>query len=158
MFTQFMSIFNELIIITLTIISFGGFTFIQRKCIKNQSFLSLYRTVGHYFIFLFSLYFILNLTNSDVLESIFNFSLTLNNSLKILKLFLILIFLICLIICVHYAPYQKNLQFEFFYILVFSFFGLILLLMANDLIMMFLSLELQSFGLYILIGMQHKRL
>jgi NADH:ubiquinone oxidoreductase subunit 2 (subunit N) len=34
---------------------------------------------------------------------------------------------------------------------------MIFMLMANDLIMMFLSLELQSFGLYILIGMQQKR-
>lgn len=65
----------------------------------------------------------MTLNTPEILESIFNFSLTLNNSLKILKLFLILIFLICLIICVNYAPYQKNLQFEFFYILVFSFLG-----------------------------------
>lgn len=34
---------------------------------------------------------------------------------------------------------------------------MIFLLMANDLIMMFVSLELQSFGLYILVGIQQKR-
>jgi NADH:ubiquinone oxidoreductase subunit 2 (subunit N) len=83
----------------------------------------LYKSVGHYFIFIFTIYFILTLNSPEIVESIFNFSLTLNNSLKILKLFLILIFLVCLIICVNYAPYQKDLQFEFFYILVLSFLG-----------------------------------
>lgn len=34
---------------------------------------------------------------------------------------------------------------------------MIILILANDLLIMFLSIELQSFGLYILVGIQQKR-
>lgn len=71
---------------------------------------------------------------------------------------MIFIFNISLIIILYYNKAEKYFRFEFFYILGFSFIGMILLLISNDLITMFLSLELQTFGLYILIAMQQKRL
>lgn len=67
-------------------------------------------------------------------------------------------FNILLLIILYYHKAEKFFRFEFFYILGFSFIGMILLLISNDLITMFLSLELQTFGLYILIAIQQKRL
>jgi len=77
--------------------------------------------------------------------------------INLLKYFLILIFVISLIVISFNNKIEKILRFEFFYILGFSFIGMILLLISNDLIVMFLSLELQTFGLYILIAIQQKR-
>jgi NADH-quinone oxidoreductase subunit N len=79
------------------------------------------------------------------------------NIFNLLKNFLILIFLICLIIICYYYKIEKYLRFEFFYIFGLSFVGMLLLILSNDLIIMFLSLELQTFGLYILLGIQQKR-
>lgn len=73
-------------------------------------------------------------------------------------MFLISLFLISLIIITFNYKSYKNLKFEFLYILGFLFLGMILLILSNDLLIMFLSIELQSFGLYILVGFQQKRL
>lgn len=87
-----------------------------------------------------------------------NFTLSYKGVVNILKYFLIFMFNISLLIILYYHKVEKYFRFEFFYILGFSFIGMILLLISNDLITMFLSLELQTFGLYILIAMQQKRL
>jgi NADH-quinone oxidoreductase subunit N len=118
----------------------------------------LFSSVNYLFIYVFYIYLILNLKLNNIYEIFFNFTLSSLNIFNLLKIFLILIFLLCLIIISHYYKIEKYLRFEFFYILGLSFFGMLLLLLSNDLIIMFLSLELQTFGLYILLGIQQKRL
>lgn len=100
---------------------------------------------------------ILNITDQTSILNFCNFTLSYKWVLNLLKYFLILIFIFSLIIISFNNKIQKILRFEFFYILGFSFIGMILLLISNDLIIMFLSLELQTFGLYILIAIQQKR-
>ena len=92
-----------------------------------------------------------------MLNDFCNFTLSFKWLVHLLKYFLILTFLASLIIISFNYKIEKLIRFEFFYILGFSFIGMILLLISNDLITMFLSLELQTFGLYILIAIQQKR-
>lgn len=120
--------------------------------------MSVFYSVNFFFIFIFFVYFILILNDKSVFLSFCNSTFSYLGVINILKKFLILIFLILLIVILLNNKIEKSLRFEFFYILGFSFIGMILLLISNDLIIMFLSLELQTFGLYILIAMQQKRL
>ena len=114
--------------------------------------------VNYYcFIYIFSIYFLLTIKDQIFITDFCNFTLSFKWLVNSLKYFLILIFLFSLIIILFNHKIEKFLRFEFFYILGFSFIGMILLLISNDLITMFLSLELQTFGLYILIAIQQKR-
>lgn len=103
------------------------------------------------------LYLILNIIDQNIITDFCNYTLSNKYTLKLLKIFLISIFIICLTVILFVSKIEKLLKFEFFYIISLSFLGMILLISANDLIIMFLSLELQTFGLYLLLAIQQKR-
>src|SRR5690606_12240692 len=97
-------------------------------------------------IILFSLnFFKLNLS-----YSIFNYCIELNYITNYFLNFLLLIVSICLmfIIKINYIQFQQILKFETYYLIVLSLIGGIFIILSNDLLILFLSLELYNFGLY----------
>jgi len=64
----------------------------------------------------------------------------------------ILIFSIisCILICYNYLSLDKIFQYEYFILLGLSFFGMSILINANDLMTMYLGIEIQSLSFYIL--------
>ena len=119
--------------------------------------MSLFFSINYLIIFLFIIYFIITSIDEYLIIDYCNFTLSDKSVIILLKYFLIIMFIICLIVIVFNYKIEKLLRFEFLYILVFSFIGMILLVLANDLLIMFLSLELQTFGFYLLIAIQQKR-
>jgi len=73
----------------------------------------------------------------------------------ILVIFLIIIFYVG--ISEQSGSQRKYISFEYSYILGFAFIGMVFLLYSFDFLMMFLSLELQNFSLYILINIQRNK-
>lgn len=156
---MFLEYLNEIYLIVLTLGSLVVFTYLFSR--KKDQLIIDFRIVGiHIFvIYLTYLYaeltkifddtnFILLTNKSNVLSTI--------GLISILKVFLVLVFLISIIVLINYNKIHKNLPFEIFHILSFFIIGLLLLMMSNDFLIMFLGLELQSFSLYILIGLKQK--
>lgn len=141
MFNSLMYFNCEFFLIIVTLFSLYYFTVIQRKYSKEKE-LSLFLSVGHFSIFTFFIYFFLQInwytindqsiltfySNFTQIEFFFFFKSFFNsnidtNSLIILKIFLTFIMILCLISSVCYYKFNKNLKFEFFYILIFSYIG-----------------------------------
>jgi NADH-quinone oxidoreductase subunit N len=78
-----------------------------------------------------------------------NFSIIITPMNQFIKVIILLITSLILIISFYFI--DKNL-FEFCILMLLTTFGLLILTCVNDLILISLSLELQSLGLYVLIG------
>ena len=100
------------------------------------------------------LFFVLYLLNNDTTLSIkiLNFNNTIvNDSLSFFSKQIIISFSIfCLIIIQQYLTNQKINHFEYILLLLFSILGLLLLCSSNDLITVYLSIELQSLSFYVM--------
>lgn len=170
--SDFLFISSEIFLVSVLVVSLPLFTILEKMKVKKSQ-TNYYRIVGYFFLFLFGIYYLLNLIIFNVESFAFNYTLSTSSLIWILKLFLIIVFLICLLIAIiehniiqntkskeNVIPNSSPIKepFEFFYVLGFHFIGIIILLLANDLLVMFLGLELQSFSLYILIGLQRKKI
>lgn len=62
--------------------------------------------------------------------------------------------ILTLLIGLHYFQRHKNFTIEFFSIFLFSLFGMMLLVHANELITAFLALEIASLAIYLMIGFE----
>lgn len=171
-YSDYLFIVSELFLVSLLIISLPIFTLKENFSLKKVK-TNYYQIVGYFFLFSFSLYFLLNIIIFTAETFAFNYTLSISTFSWILKLFLIIIFLICLLMAVLEHNINQDIKskqninpkslptqepFEFFYVLGFHFIGIIILLLSNDLLIMFLGLELQSFSLYILIGLQRTKI
>lgn len=66
------------------------------------------------------------------------------------KNILIFSLLSCILICYNYLSLDKIFQYEYFILLGLSFFGMCILINSNDLMTMYLGIEIQSLSFYIL--------
>lgn len=85
--------------------------------------------------------------------SLFNTQYLTDNIILIFKLILLSFFFIVLLLIYNYILIEK-ISFEYIYIALLSIFGGIILLSANDFILVYLSLELQTFAFFILIALE----
>ena len=92
------------------------------------------------FIIIFSLVFIVNYTN------IFNIHLFNLNSWKLLFLFLITISLLIILNII------KEKSFDIYCLLILSYIGSLILILSDNLMTLYLGLELQTFSIFILIA------
>ena len=108
-------------------------------------------------ILILIIYILLNINNIDI-NYLTSFHLFYqNNMINFYKIILSIIFALLLMSSYEYIQINKILFFEFYIILFFSFLGIILLLLSFDFISSYLSLELQSLCLYILIALNNNK-
>ena len=100
------------------------------------------------------LYFYLDLTlKSYIWSNYINFNDLYNINLNLIfsKILISFFFIIVYLIGLHFFKYQKKINVEYIYFLIFLPLSLILLLNSTDLIYVYIIIELSSLLLYILI-------
>ncbi len=110
--------------------------------------------IGLTFILLLNL---TKITLPNVNELIFtsNFLLQENLHINLLKIILIFISLIIFIAAKHYYDTRNTLPFEVPIIILFSLFGILLVITTSDLMLLYLALELQSLSIYALVASRY---
>ena len=87
---------------------------------------------------------------------VLNNLLLINNFTQFIKLILVASTLICIIIQKNYIKQQKINSYEMIILILISLLGLMLLVSSNNLIILYLAIELQSLSFYILTSTQKK--
>ncbi len=87
-----------------------------------------------------------------IYSDIFNNALIFDSFSNFFSILLIFGTLLTLLIGEHYFLHRKYFKGEFFTILMFALFGMILLANANELITAFIALEIASFSVYVMVG------
>jgi len=82
--------------------------------------------------------------------SFFNNTIVIDNLGLYSKFFLVFIAIIYLLSLIQYVNYEKINSFEYTLLLLFSIFGILLICFSNDLITVYLAIELQSLSFYLL--------
>ncbi|WP_323594963.1 NADH-quinone oxidoreductase subunit N [Aliarcobacter butzleri] len=117
--------------------------------IKNHIF------VSSVFLIIALLFALSNVNNSfsvQPYESFLNNVLTFDSFSNFFNILLIAGTLLTLLIGEHYFQHRSYFKGEFFSILLFALFGMIVLAQANELITAFIALEIASFSIYIMVG------
>jgi NADH-quinone oxidoreductase subunit N len=97
---------------------------------------------------------IFNMENLSIL--VLNNLLLINNFTQFIKLILVASTLICIIIQKNYIKQQKINSYEMIILILISLLGLMLLVSSNNLIILYLAIELQSLSFYILTALKKK--
>ncbi|MCG3659746.1 NADH-quinone oxidoreductase subunit N [Aliarcobacter butzleri] len=117
--------------------------------IKNHIFAS------SVFLIIALLFALSNVNNSFSIqpyESFLNNVLTFDSFSNFFNILLIAGTLLTLLIGEHYFQHRSYFKGEFFSILLFALFGMMVLAQANELITAFIALEIASFSIYIMVG------
>ncbi|MCG3664818.1 NADH-quinone oxidoreductase subunit N [Aliarcobacter butzleri] len=117
--------------------------------IKNHIFAS------SIFLIIALLFALSNVNNSfsvQPYESFLNNVLTFDSFSNFFNILLIAGTLLTLLIGEHYFQHRSYFKGEFFSILLFALFGMMVLAQANELITAFIALEIASFSIYIMVG------
>ena len=140
-----------LITILLTLLLYG--VFYKKK--KNQIFLIIknINTIIMYFL-LIILLLIINIPNISL--SLLNGILVINGFTQFIKIILIILTFFCIGIQKKYIIKQKIFIYEMNILILISLLGLMLLISSNNLIILYLAIELQSLSFYILTALKKK--
>lgn len=117
--------------------------------IKNHIFAS---SVFLVIALLFALSNVNNSFSVQPYESFLNNVLTFDSFSNFFNILLIAGTLLTLLIGEHYFQHRSYFKGEFFSILLFALFGMMVLAQANELITAFIALEIASFSIYIMVG------
>ena len=93
-----------------------------------------------------------NLYSIQPFPNLFNNVLTFDTFSNFFSILLILGTLLTLLIGEHYFQHRSYFKGEFFSILLFALFGMMLLAHANELVTAYIALEIASFSVYIMVG------
>lgn len=104
------------------------------------------------FIFIFFLY----LNNLNIKKVLFNNTFFICSGISYLKCIIILFTIFSLIVSITYLNKEQINDFEYFILLTFVTLGVILLISSNDFILTYLSIELQSLALFVLVTFKKK--
>jgi NADH-quinone oxidoreductase subunit N len=108
--------------------------------------LALYLSI-YILFFLFFLYF----NNLNIKSSIFNNSLYISYGISYFKLFIIFCSLLSILVSLDFLKFEKINDFEYIILLLFVIFGILILISSNDFLITYISIELQSLSLYVLV-------
>jgi NADH-quinone oxidoreductase subunit N len=103
--------------------------------------------------------FLLINTKLNIAWSIFNYCMELTTLTNYFLYLLISSVILCLvfIIKINVTNFQQILKFEIYYLIILCISGGSFIILSNDLLILFLALELYNFGLYSIIGLQQNR-
>ncbi|PPK61631.1 NADH dehydrogenase subunit N [Malaciobacter marinus] len=100
----------------------------------------------------FSIFSFEDMYSIKVYSDIFNNVLIFDSFSNFFTILLILGTLLTILIGEHYFLHRKYFKGEFFTILMFALFGMILLANSNELLTAFIALEIASFSVYVMVG------
>jgi NADH-quinone oxidoreductase subunit N len=156
-YSDFKFLLNEITFISLVILSLCFYTFYENKILINSTKIISY-SVFMYIFFLLILYTFIQFYEFDCFYILFNFEFS---NMFIFKNFKF--FLISLVILIIYSFISlpesliKVIKFEYAYVFIFIFIASFFLIFSNDFLGLFLNLELQNFGFYILFSLNKKK-
>lgn len=156
-YSDFKFLLNEITFLSLVILSLCFYTFYENKIVFKINQIITYSVII-YIIFLLLLYNFLQFYEFDCLFLLFNYSFSnifIFKSFKFLLISLILL-IICTFLCLPFYLI-KAIKFEYIYIIIFIFIGSFFLIFSNDFLGLFLNLELQNFGFYILFSLNRNK-
>ena len=145
---QINTLLPEIIIFcsAILLLTYGAFS-------KNRSFVKVnLLTIFTLLLSAISLIFI----NSET--TAFNNSFVNNNLTVHIKLFVLIIAAVVVYISSSYLNQNKLNLFEYPILLLFSILGMLVMISSNDLIMLYISIELQSLALYVLVALKKSSL
>ena len=150
---------SEFFFIFASVLSLGVYTLLEKAMRRIFQEVSLFYSVSIYFLCLLNIYLISALSYIEVGYYLFNYSLLNVYGVDIFKIILVIFVILIFYVGIsEQSGYQrKYISFEYNYILGFAFIGMLFMLYSFDFLMMFLSLELQNFSLYILINIQRNK-
>ena len=143
-FSNFHSILPEFIIFISGMILLMYGAFIKNKNLSNLNVLTLLTI----FLALISLLFVpdkSNIANSSFINSLLT---------KYIKLFILILAFLVIYISSNYLKRNQIYFFEYPVLLLFSILGMLVMISANDLIVLYISIELQSLSLYVLVALK----
>ena len=143
-FSNFHSILPEFILFIsgMLLLMYGAF--VKNKNSSNLNILTLLTI----FIASISLFFVPD--KSSIASSTFINSLL----TKYIKLFILILAFLVIYISSNYLKKNQIYFFEYPVLLIFSILGMLVMISANDLIVLYISIELQSLSLYVLVALR----
>ncbi len=143
-FSNLNSILPEFIIFISGMILLMYGAFMKNKNLSNLNVLTLLT------IFLASISLLFVPDKSNIANSTF-----INNLLtKYIKLFILILAFLVIYISSNYLKRNQIYFFEYPILLLFSILGMLVMISANDLIVLYISIELQSLSLYVLVALR----
>ena len=143
-FSNFHSILPEFILFISGMIVLMYGAFVKNKNFSNLNILTLFTI----FIALISLFFVpdkSSIANSTFINSLLT---------KYVKLFILILAFLVIYISSNYLKRNQIFVFEYPVLLLFSILGMLVMISANDLIVLYISIELQSLSLYVLVALR----
>ena len=143
-FSNFHSILPEFILFIsgMLLLMYGAF--IKNKNSSNLNILTLLT------IFIASISLLLVPDKSSIASNTFINSLL----TKYIKLFILILAFLVIYISSNYLKKNQIYFFEYPVLLIFSILGMLVMISANDLIILYISIELQSLSLYVLVALR----
>ena len=143
-FSNLDSILPEFILFIcgMTLLMYGAF--VKNKNFSNLNVLTLFTI----FIALISLLFVpdkSSIANSTFINSLLT---------KYVKIFILILAFLVIYISSNYLKRNQIYFFEYPVLLLFSILGMLVMISANDLIVLYISIELQSLSLYVLVALR----
>jgi NADH-quinone oxidoreductase subunit N len=117
----------------------------------------------YYTLFFLVLAFVANLVSINSFDEAYSFypfvdvfkrMMVVDTYSDYFSIFLILGGILTMLIGVHYFENEKRFSVEFFSLFLFSLFGMMLLVHSNELITAYISLEIASISMYVMIGFE----
>jgi len=105
----------------------------------------------------FTLYYNSDFFYTDIVFYTFNETLIISMSSILFKCLILFIFLLYLIFVQFFYEIEQIYKFEFIILLLLAVFGLLFFITANNFLIMYLALELQTISLYILCCFKYKK-
>ena len=121
-----------------------------------QSRIFMYPLVLNLFIYIviyFLVFLILLYSNNlNIFISLFMNSFNISLDLSLLKIIILIFSIFSLLISLNFLKHEKINDFEYIILILFSILGILILISANDLLITYISIEIQSLSLYILVS------
>ncbi len=92
----------------------------------------------------------------DDYKSLFNNAFVITPLAKYIKLLVLIISFLAIYISYNYLSHNELKVFEYPVLLIFSVLGMLIMISSNDLIMLYISIELQSLSLYVLVALRRR--
>ena len=140
-----------LINILITLLLYG--VFYKKK--NNQIFL-ITKNINTIIMYLLLIILLLIINMPNISSSLLNGVLLINNFTQFIKIILIISTFFCIAVQIEYIIKQKILYYEMNILILIAVLGLMLLVSSNNLIILYLAIELQSLSFYILTALKKK--
>jgi NADH-quinone oxidoreductase subunit N len=100
------------------------------------------------FIYLLSFLLLMNAVSANFI--IFNFLFILDNFIILVKSVLLIVIIICTLISLNYLKLENLFEYEYTLLVLLAISGILIIISSNDLITLYLAIELQSLSFYVL--------